>query len=143
MIHGCVRVSADIWGSDWATLIGFQILSTWKFSDTTVNFFEVMAENNRLQSTEGIITAFDTLMASHRNEVKCTVISAAPLDKSQVNSLTKTLNGFAAKGQNVNVSTKVDPSILGGLVVEIGDKYVDMSVKSKVQKMVQELSQPI
>lgn len=120
-----------------------KILSTWKMSDTTVNFFGAMAENNRLGDSAGIINAFDTLMASHRNEVTCTVISAAPLSKADLNSLTKSLKGFAAEGQSVNVGVKVDKSILGGLIVEIGDKYVDMSVKSKVQKMVRSLAQPV
>ena len=97
-----------------------KILSTWKMSDTTVNFFGAMAENNRLGDSAGIINAFDILMASHRNEVTCTVISAAPLSKGDLASLTKSLKGFAGEGQSVNVGVKVDESILGGLIVEIG-----------------------
>lgn len=119
------------------------LLTKMKFSPTTVNFFAAMAENNRLAMTSDIVGAFDTLMTAHRNEVKCVVTSAEPLDKTTIANLTASLKGFTSEGQSVNVSTQIDESILGGLIVEVGDKYIDMSVLARVNKMMQTLQAPI
>lgn len=48
--------------------------------------------------------------------------------------LQKTLKAFAKKGENIILEMKVDPSIIGGMIVSIGDKYVDMSIASKIKK---------
>lgn len=47
------------------------------------------------------------------------------------------LKAFAKKGENIILELKVDPSIIGGMIVSIGDKYVDMSVASKIKKYTQ------
>ena len=118
-------------------------LTAKKMSATTVNFFGAMAENNRLAETAGVIKAFGTLMSAHRREVECTVTSAAPLSKAELASITKSLSGFTEKGETVKVTTLVDESILGGLKVEVGDKFVDMSTRTKINKVVATLSEPI
>lgn len=118
-------------------------MSSKKFSETTVNFFTTLAENNRLTSTLGVISAFETLMSASRNEVVCTITSAEALDSKTQAALKKSLGAFVP-GQEVSFTEIVDPSILGGLIVEIGgDKYIDMSTKTKVNKLVKELSVPI
>eukprot|EP00041_Stephanoeca_diplocostata_P018174 m.378918 g.378918 ORF g.378918 m.378918 type:complete len:218 (+) comp20941_c1_seq3:182-835(+) len=119
-----------------------KIMQHKKFSEITTNFFKTMAENNRLSSTGPIITAFETLMQSSRNQTACVITSAEALDGKTQTALKKSLSGFAP-GKEIIFSTKVDASILGGLVVEIGDKYIDMSTKTKVKKIVKELNQPI
>jgi len=119
------------------------LMTKLNMSPVTVNFFGAMAENNRLSMTGEIVSAFDTLISAHRNEVKCVVTSAEALDKQTIANLTKSLKGFTAEGQSIKVTTKVDESILGGLIVEVGDKYVDMSVKSRVSKMMQALQAPM
>eukprot|EP00039_Didymoeca_costata_P018189 m.332476 g.332476 ORF g.332476 m.332476 type:complete len:222 (-) comp16954_c0_seq1:159-824(-) len=120
-----------------------RVLKTQGYSDTVVNFFRAMAENNRLPETHGILNAFDTLMSSHRNEVTCRVVSAAPMTDKMKNSVNKSLKGFTAEGQVLKTEYTVDPSILGGLTVEIGDKFVDMSTVTKVKKITQVLQQTI
>jgi F-type H+-transporting ATPase subunit O len=113
-----------------------------KYSDTITNLLVCMAENNALPKTEGILSAYGDLMSSHRNEVSCTITSAKALDKKSLDSVKKSLEGFA-KGQVMNVSVAVDPSIMGGLVVEVGDKYIDMSTKTKIAKITKLLQETI
>ncbi|EDM10746.1 ATP synthase, H+ transporting, mitochondrial F1 complex, O subunit, isoform CRA_e [Rattus norvegicus] len=74
-------------------------------------------------------------MSVHRGEVPCTVTTAFPLDEAVLSELKTVLNSFLSKGQILNLEVKTDPSIMGGMIVRIGEKYVDMSAKSKIQKL--------
>ncbi|XP_017688587.1 PREDICTED: ATP synthase subunit O, mitochondrial [Lepidothrix coronata] len=58
-----------------------------------------------------------------------------PLAEASLTELKSALNGFLAKGEVLKLETKTDPSILGGMIVNIGEKYVDMSTRSKIQKL--------
>lgn len=100
----------------------------------TTNLLGLLAENGRLGQINGIINTFKILMAATRGEVTCEVITAKPLDLDMRSKLEKALKGFLTKGQSILLTTKVDPSILGGMIVSVGDKYVDMSVAAKVKK---------
>lgn len=57
-----------------------------------------------------------------------------PLDSAEQQELKKTLQSFAKKGETIKLELKVDPVIIGGMIVSIGDKYVDMSVATKIKK---------
>jgi len=103
-------------------------------SDVAQNFFATVAENGRLQKIDGIFKSFEKLMSAHRGEVVCEVITAKPIDEATLKEVTGALQGFIKSNQKLQVSTKVDPSILGGMVVSIGDKYVDMSVSTKIKQ---------
>ncbi|XP_048349390.1 ATP synthase subunit O, mitochondrial [Sphaerodactylus townsendi] len=106
-----------------------------KLSPITVNLVNVLAENGRLVYTPGVISAFGKIMSAYRGEVLCSVTTAQPLDEASLTELKTALNGFLAKGEILKLEIKTDPSILGGMIVSIGDKYVDMSTKSKIQKL--------
>ncbi|XP_066542937.1 ATP synthase subunit O, mitochondrial [Hoplias malabaricus] len=110
-------------------------LSKAKLSPITVNLINILAENGRLTLTPDVISAFGKMMSAHRGEVTCTVTTAQVLDEANLAELKVALNGFLAKGETIKLETKTDPSILGGMIVSIGDKYVDMSTKTKVQKL--------
>lgn len=113
-----------------------------KMSAATSNLLEVMAENGRLKRLDGVITAFNTIMAGHRGEVVCEVITAKPLDSAQLQQLEAALKKFVSAKESIQLTTKVDPTIMGGMVVSIGDKYIDMSIASKVKKYTEILQQP-
>ncbi|XP_029031963.1 ATP synthase subunit O, mitochondrial [Osmia bicornis bicornis] len=100
----------------------------------TTNLLTLLAENGRLGQVNGIINTFKMLMAATRGEVVCEVITAKPLDADMRSKLEKALKGFLSKGQNILLTAKVDPSIIGGMIVSVGDKYVDMSVATKVKR---------
>ncbi|XP_078513056.1 ATP synthase peripheral stalk subunit OSCP, mitochondrial [Lissotriton helveticus] len=111
------------------------VLAKEKLAPITVNFVNLLAENGRLSKTESIIASFSKIMSAHRGEVLCSVTSARPLDEPTLADLKTALNGFLAKGQVLQLETKTDPAILGGMVISIGDKYIDMSTKAKIQKL--------
>ncbi|XP_025896165.1 ATP synthase subunit O, mitochondrial [Nothoprocta perdicaria] len=106
-----------------------------KMSPITINLMNLLAENGRLRYAPSIVSAFGKIMSAYRGEVLCTVTTAQPLDDASLTELKSALNGFLAKGEILKLETKTDPSILGGMIVNIGEKYVDMSTKSKIQKL--------
>nr|XP_061786204.1 ATP synthase subunit O, mitochondrial-like [Nerophis lumbriciformis] len=106
-----------------------------KVSPITVNLINVLADNGRLTITGDVIAAFGKMMSAHRGEVICTVTTAQPLDQANLAELKVALNGFLQKGEMIKLETKSDASILGGMIVSIGDRYADMSTKTKIQKL--------
>lgn len=104
------------------------------FNAATSNLLQLLAENGRLGMLNQIINAFKQIMAANRGEVVCEVTTAKPLDPDSKAKLESTLKLFMQKGQTILLTTKVDSTIIGGMVVSIGDKYVDMSIASKVKK---------
>ncbi|PZC84135.1 hypothetical protein B5X24_HaOG205857 [Helicoverpa armigera] len=111
-----------------------------KLSPTTSNLLGLLAENGRLDKLESVINAFKIMMSAHRGEVTCEVVTAKPLDQAQRQNLEAALKKFLKANETLQLTAKVDPSIMGGMVVSIGDKYVDMSVASKVKKYTEIIS---
>ncbi|XP_017766383.1 PREDICTED: ATP synthase subunit O, mitochondrial [Eufriesea mexicana] len=103
-------------------------------SKETANLLGLMAENGRLAQLNNVINTFKMLMCTSRGEVSCEVITAKPLDGDMTSKLQASLKGFLSKDQSIVLTTKVDPSIIGGMIVSVGDKYIDMSISSKVKK---------
>ncbi|XP_036323410.1 ATP synthase subunit O, mitochondrial-like [Rhagoletis pomonella] len=104
-----------------------------KLAPATANLLGLLAENRRLKNIDSVINAFKIIMAAHRGEVVCEVVTAKPLDSSQNKQLESALRAFLKGNQQLKITSRVDPSIIGGLIVSIGDKYVDMSIASKVK----------
>jgi len=103
-------------------------------SPPSSNFLSLLAENGRLNKLNSIINSFKIIMAAHRGDLPCIVTTAKPLDSAEQQELKKTLQSFAKKGETIKLELKVDPVIIGGMVVSIGDRYVDMSVATKIKK---------
>ncbi|XP_055374353.1 ATP synthase subunit O, mitochondrial [Condylostylus longicornis] len=112
-----------------------------RMSEATSNLLQTMADNGRLKRLDGIINSFNTIMAAHRGEVVCEVVTAKPLDDSQRKQLEGALKKFLKGNQSLQLSARVDPSLIGGMVVSIGDKYIDMSIASKVKLYTDLISQ--
>ncbi|MEH6789110.1 F0F1 ATP synthase subunit delta [Parasphingorhabdus sp.] len=110
-----------------AKALGIDPLST--------NMLGVLAANRRLGQLPAVIRAFSTLASSHRGEIKAEVTSAHPLDDKQINALKAQLKKRV--GSDVSVSTAVDSSILGGLVVKIGSQMIDSSIKTRLNTLSQ------
>nr|XP_023016173.1 ATP synthase subunit O, mitochondrial [Leptinotarsa decemlineata] len=106
----------------------------------TDNLLQLLAENGRLGKLDGVINAYRTIMAAHRGEVTCEVITAKELDSDQKQKLQAVLKSFLKPKETINLTTKVDPSIIGGMIVSVGDRYVDMSVASKIKKYTEIIS---
>ncbi|XP_017055946.1 ATP synthase subunit O, mitochondrial [Drosophila ficusphila] len=104
-----------------------------RFAPATANLLGLLADNGRLKKLDTVINAYKTIMAAHRGEVVCEVITAKPLDSSQSKQLEGALKSFLKGNESLKITSRVDPSIIGGLIVSIGDKYVDMSIATKVK----------
>jgi len=105
--------------------------------DVVKNFLKTLADNNRLGVLESICEKFGVLMSAARGEVELVVTSAAPLDNRTLSRLESAVakSQYVGHGKKLKVVPKVNPDIRGGLVVEIGDRTIDLSVSSKMAKM--------
>ena len=99
----------------------------------TANFLGVLAKNRRLGQLPGVIRAFNTLSARHRGELTAEVVSAHTLDDDQVEALKQKLR--TRMGRDIAVDLRVDPAILGGLVVKIESQMIDGSIRTKLNNL--------
>lgn len=99
----------------------------------TKNFLRVVAANRRLFALPGMIEAYKAIAADARGEVTAKVVAAHDLTEPQRAELSETLKGVA--GKDVAIDLSVDPSLLGGLIVQIGSRQIDTSLKTKLNSM--------
>lgn len=103
-----------------------------KVSDVTLNLMTVLAGNARLSETSKIADTYVQLMKAARGEVEAKIVSADKLTKAQADGIAKAVEGQVGAGSKVVLSLEVDPTILGGLQIQIGDRFLDLSVKSQI-----------
>ncbi|CAN8018408.1 unnamed protein product [Ixodes persulcatus] len=120
-----------------------EALKKQQFNVLTINLVGVLCDNGRARDVRGVISAFSRIMGAVRGEVLCEVVTAKPLDAAAEKDLEAALQMFLKKGQVLLISKTVDPSILGGMLVSIGDKFVDMSISSKVKAYTALLKQAV
>lgn len=99
----------------------------------TGRFLGVLAEHRRLFALPAIAKAFAVMLAAHKGEVAAEVISAAALGEADLETLRKSIAAFV--GQAVTVETRVDPALLGGVVVRVGSRMLDASLRTKLQQL--------
>ncbi len=109
------------------------VASQAQMSPWTQKFLGLLAANRRLFALPGIIAGFRAILAERRGQTTATVTSAVPLTDSQTASLIDALK--KSVGRKIDIVSKVDPSILGGLIVKVGSRMVDSSLKSKLQRL--------
>nr|WP_314444245.1 F0F1 ATP synthase subunit delta [uncultured Sphingomonas sp.] len=99
----------------------------------TTRFVAVLARNGRLRQLPDVIRIFATLAADHRGETTAEVTSARPLDDGQIAALKSQLG--ARVGRDIRIDARVDPSILGGIVVRLGSQMIDASIRTKLNTL--------
>ena len=99
----------------------------------TANFVKLVAKNRRLFALPRMISDYAALVAQARGETTASVTVAAPLSDEHLSTLNATL--AEKTGKDVNLDVSVDPSILGGLVVKLGSRMVDASLKTKLNSI--------
>jgi len=102
---------------------------------TVRNFLGVIVTNRRLSLLPRILAAFRAQLAARRGEETAEVISAVPLSEQQARAVEASL--IRAGHARVRIAARVDPSILGGLVVKIGSRLYDSSIRSRLQRLSQ------
>lgn len=99
----------------------------------TRNFLGLVAQNRRLFAVPAMIDAFLARLAARRGEVTAEVVAAQALTPAQLEAVNEQLR--KAMGSKVAVEVRVDPALLGGLVVKVGSRMVDASLRSKLHRL--------
>jgi F-type H+-transporting ATPase subunit delta len=97
------------------------------------NFLKVVTANRRLFAVRAIIKDFRTLVAHHKGEVRADVTLAEPPSERQLSAIKEALGAVTRK--DVQVDVKIDPSIIGGIVVKLGSRMVDASLRTKLNSI--------
>lgn len=103
------------------------------FVGLTGNFLRVVAQNRRLFALPGMIRSFREIVAAHRGEATAEVTSAHALTPAQETELKNALRDVA--GKKVSIKLDIDPSLLGGLIVKMGSRQIDTSLKTKLNSL--------
>lgn len=106
-----------------------------KTTPVTLNLMTTLAGNARLINISGIIDNYVQLMKAKRGEVEATIISADPLTKTQTDAVATAMKSQFPEGAKVILKSEVNPAILGGLQIQIGDKFLDLSVGSRIEEV--------
>jgi F-type H+-transporting ATPase subunit delta len=101
--------------------------------ELTRRFVGLVANNRRLFALPAIIKAFHKLLADKRGEMTAEVTAAHPLTDAQKAAVSDAIKRVV--GGKVSIDMKIDPSLLGGLVVRVGSRMIDGSVRTKLQKL--------
>ncbi|MEQ8804941.1 MAG: F0F1 ATP synthase subunit delta [Rhodospirillales bacterium] len=109
------------------------ILTQAGISELTKHFVGVVAQNRRLFALTTMIKQFQGILAQHRGEMTAEVTSAQALSDKQRQAIEDGLK--KAMGTKVAVDARVDEDLLGGLVVKIGSRMIDSSIKTKLQQL--------
>lgn len=104
-----------------------------KLTPIVVNTLGLMAQKRRLFVLPALVTAVKGMIADEKGEVSAEVTAAKKLTKAQEDKLTKTLK--ASIGKEVIVNVTVDEGLIGGLIVKVGSKLIDTSIKSKLSNL--------
>ena len=109
------------------------LLDKMKANDLTKRFLGVVTENRRLFALSAIIRAYIAELAQRRGEVTADVVTAHPLNATQTRELESALK--KAVGGKVAIAARVDPAILGGLIVNVGSRMIDSSLRTQLQRL--------
>lgn len=126
-------VNSPVIGRDQKAAAMAEILGKAGATKLTSNFIGVVAQNRRLFLLPQIGKAFSRLLAKHRGEINADVKTAHKLTDAQIADLKATLK--AAYGKEPLLNVTVDPSLLAGLVVKVGSKMIDSSLKTKLNAL--------
>jgi F-type H+-transporting ATPase subunit delta len=102
-------------------------------SGTSAKFLRVLTANRRLFAVSDVIRAFRALVANFKGEATAEVTVAEQLNDRNLDALKSALKSVT--GKDVALNVKVDPSIIGGLVVKLGSRMVDSSLRTKLNSI--------
>jgi F-type H+-transporting ATPase subunit delta len=127
-------VASPVFSAEEQTRAIGAVLTSLGIGGLAANFIALAAKNRRLFVLPGMIEAYRQLVAAHRGEQVAEVTSAHTLTEDQVSSLSAALSGVTG-GKSIRIVPKVDPSIIGGLIVKVGSRMIDTSLKTKLTSL--------
>ena len=107
-------------------------------SEEFVNFLELLVEKHRMPAIFRIRTRFDGLWAEAKKRLEVTLTSAVELDKKVVDQVSKEVE--RQTDRDVDVETQIDPEILGGIVLRVGNMVLDASLRGRLEKLRKEVA---
>jgi len=120
-------------GADDKTKARLALADAAKLGATTRRFRGLRGSNGRASALSAVIASFEALSAKARGAVAAEVVTAVPLTDAQAKGVAAALR--QALGRDPEISTRVDPAILGGIRVKVGSRLFDASLKSKLDQM--------
>ena len=126
-------LTSPLYGRDEQSAAVAAVAKKMKLKDTVANLLGLLAAKRRLFVLPAIIARLKDMLAEERGEVTAEVTSAKALTKAQSDKLAKTLK--AQVGTDVTIKQTVDESLIGGLIVKVGSKMIDTSIRSKLNAL--------
>lgn len=126
-------VLSPVFGADDQARAFGAVLDKAGIKGLVANFIGLVIQNRRLFALPAMIAGFNGLLAVKRGEVTADVTSAHALSDAQLQSLKASLK--TATGKDVQINANVDASLLGGLVVKVGSRMIDSSLKTKLNSL--------
>ena len=108
------------------------------FSIDIINFIKIIVEHNRVNYLEDILQAFNTLCNENRDIVEGLIYTAFPLEEKTLLKIKKKISQI--ENRDVDLITRIDPSLIGGVKVVINSHIYDGSIKNQIEKMQIDLS---
>jgi len=102
-----------------------------------LNLVYLLTSRNRMELLKEISIEYERMLDEHCGRERAEVITALPLSKGEQKEVTQRLSKFRAK--EVKTEFRVDPHVLGGMVIKVGDKLIDGSVKEKLLRLRKEI----
>ena len=127
-------LASPVIGRDLQSKALLAVLDAAGIKGLTRSFVGTVAANGRARDLIAMATAFLTELASRRGETTASVTSAVPLSPQQLQQLSDSLRSVLG-GAKVSIDARVEPEILGGLVVKVGSRLFDSSIRSKLQRL--------
>jgi len=112
-----------------------------KISEEMMNFLKIILDKRRASEIFEIKNEFKHAVHRHNNILEATVISTVVLTEEQTEKIVKNMS--AVTGSEILITNKVDETLIGGVVIYVGDKVIDGSVKKKLNDLKEELAQVI
>ena len=115
-----------------------RVIQSQQLSPLTIKFLSLLLERDRLMELAGIVSCYRRLLNEAKGRVEARVVSSSTLETAVVEQLRERLRGLA--GKDVLLQQETDPSLLGGLLVELEGKVYDGSIRSQLEKMKQRIA---
>jgi len=127
-------VRSPVFGAEEQTKALAAVLEKAGIKGIAANFLKLVASNRRLFAVRDMIKAFRALVARHKGEVTAQAIVAEPLNDKNLDALKAALKTVTG-GKDIDLNVKVDPAIIGGLIVKVGSRMVDTSLRTKLNSI--------
>ena len=127
-------VRSPVFGADEQLKALSAILAKAGITGLAANFLRVITTNRRLFAVRDMIRAYRALVARHKGEVTAQVTVAEKLNDKNLDALKSALKSVTG-GKDIDLDVEVDPAIIGGLIVKVGSRMVDSSLRTKLNSI--------